>query len=130
MSADILTALFDPDHVLSLVFYLAFLGIGSFLFKNWREILGHLDKKAELRHKIELERIASDERIALRWQQSMEQVTGVMNEQNSRLTSTEAQMSVLIESMERLFRYLVNGHTPYLFPKEEFRPENDPGSGG
>jgi HAMP domain-containing protein len=129
MNSEILTALFDPEHVLSLVFYLSFIFVGLFLFKNWRSILEHLGKRTDLRHKVEMERIASEERVAVRWQNAMSDISAVLGAQNDRLTATEAQMSVLVQSIERLFRHLVNGSAKKLM-ESEADAENDISSRG
>jgi len=67
-----IVGLFNPEIIFSLMFYLAFLGVGWWAYKEfWPWLVEYKRREQELEHKIELTRLELDERQDKRWSDAM-----------------------------------------------------------
>lgn len=108
-----LLQLFKPDNVFTLVFFLAFVGFGLFLSRNWKDILGYFEKKEENRHKEQLAKQDSGEMT----REALAKMTRSVEEsaQNTSKHTLETQklvlkVDVMVQVLERLAERLGNGY--------------------
>lgn len=111
---DEILKLFKPDNVFTLVFFLTFIGLGFFLSRNWKDILGYFEKKEENRHKEQLAKQDSGEmtREALgRMAQSMEANSHQIGKQTLETQKLVLKVNVMVQVLERVAERLGNGYS-------------------
>lgn len=105
--------LYDPQTVISFIFFLAFVGFGFWFYKSgWPFLKTYFERKQEFNQELEKLRLETEAESDRRWQETTATQTKVFADFREELGLFRGQMSAMNSNIERLFRYLVkvNGH--------------------
>jgi len=106
--------LFKPDNVFALVFFLTFIGLGIFISRNWKDILGFLERREENRHKEQLAKQDSGEmtREALaNLTRSVAEVNQIIGRHTLETQKVVLKVDVLVQVIERIAERMGNGYS-------------------
>lgn len=105
MDPQSVVGLFDAENVLSFILFLSFIGAGFFFIKNWGDIRDLIRYRIDSRQEVELAKIE----VELEQSKKLSDLTDAMAQHTLQSSRMEAKISVLIESLDRLYRELLNG---------------------
>jgi hypothetical protein len=97
--------IFDPEHVLSLILFLSFVGVGAFFMRNWGDVRDLIKARIDTGKEVQLARIKADQSVS----EKLSDLADAMAQHTLQSSKMEAKLSVLIESLDRLYRELLNG---------------------
>lgn len=105
MDPQTVVSLFDAENVLSLILFFSFVGAGFFFMKNWGDIRDLIKHRIDSRKEIELAKTDVEREQS----RKLSDLADAMAQHTLQSSRMEAKISVLIESLDRLYRELLNG---------------------
>lgn len=109
---DSVLALFQPEYVFSVTFFLVIIGGGVWFGRSgWEWTANYYEKRLELKHQAEMERVRCEIDRDARWQNLVADLTQAFSELQHTLGRFEAMQQQFLNNQELFFRYLVkNGN--------------------